>query len=463
MLTTFILLAVNAYHAGRELPYSAASAESKLADTSAGSAVSGSGPDLTSRHFLHASDADLSIGASERQMLYQAQDAAVSPTVVPDADSGNSGTALQTDADNQESQKNQTQLQSGGADENEHADLTNAEITDTEKTDSKKTDTEKPNSTKTDTEKPNSTKTDKDKTDSKKTDTEKTDSKKTNTENTDTKNTNIDKTDIGKKDTEKTDIEKPDREKTDLKKTDTEKTDIKKTDINKTNANKADLNKTDTKKPDTEKKKKDQQSPNNSRRTFQTVTEDYFSDALFIGDSRTVGMFQSHLLPQAAYYAKTGIGIGDLLTERIVNEGGVMISVTDALQRHSFGKVYIMIGINDIARGDVEWFTEQYKKILATVRQTQPDAVIYIQGNIPMSYRTQDLDGALNNQNLSQRDKASQALADAEHIFYLDISSIYADANGHLASAYTRDGLHVCTDDYPLWVDYLLRHAIVCT
>ena len=111
MLTSFILFAVNAYYAGRELPYSAASAESKLADTSAGSAVSGSGPDLTSRHFLHASDADLSIGASERQMLYQAQDAAISPTVVPDADSGNGAAALQADADNQESQKNQTQLQ----------------------------------------------------------------------------------------------------------------------------------------------------------------------------------------------------------------------------------------------------------------------------------------------------------------------------------------------------------------
>ncbi len=432
MLTSFILFAVNAYYAGRELPYSAASAESKLADTSAGSAVSGSGPDLTSRHFLHASDADLSIGASERQMLYQAQDAAISTTVVPAADSGNGAAALQADADNQESQKNQTQLQSGGTDENEHADITNAEKTDTEMTDSKKTDTEKTDSTKTDTEK----------TDSTKTDTEKTDNKKTDTEKTDIKNTNIVKTDIGKKDTEKTDLKKPDTEKTDIEKTD---------------------NKTDIKKSDTENKKKDQQSPNHSRRTFQTVTEDYFSDALFIGDSRTVGMFQSHLLPQAAYYAKTGIGIGDILTDRIVNEGGVMISVTDALQRHSFGKVYIMIGINDIARGDVEWFTEQYKKILATVRQTQPDAVIYIQGNIPMSYRTQDLDGALNNQNLSKRDKASQALADSEHIFYLDISSIYADANGHLASAYTRDGLHVCTDDYPLWVDYLLQHAIVCT
>lgn len=203
------------------------------------------------------------------------------------------------------------------------------------------------------------------------------------------------------------------------------------------------------------------QADDNDRNDFQTVTEDYFSDALFIGDSRTVGMLQSHLLPQATYYAKTGIGIGDFLSKRIVNEGGWMISVKDALRSHSFGKVYIMIGINDIASGDVDWFTEQYKDILETVRRTQPEAVIYIQGNIPMSYNTQDLNGALNNKNLSLRNEASRALADAENIFYLDIDKIYADANGNLKSSYTTDGLHVGTSYYPLWVDYLLQHAIV--
>lgn len=194
---------------------------------------------------------------------------------------------------------------------------------------------------------------------------------------------------------------------------------------------------------------------------FCTVSEDYFSDALFIGDSRTVGMLQSHLLPGAAYYAKTGIGIGTILSERIVNEGGRMISVCDALSLHSFGKVYIMIGINDISAGDTDWFVKQYREILRTVRQTQPDAVIYIQGNIPMSYGTQDLSGALNNQNLSRRNEASRALADKETIFYLDISSIYADENGNLKSHYTSDGLHVMPDYYPLWVDYLLHHAVI--
>ncbi len=212
---------------------------------------------------------------------------------------------------------------------------------------------------------------------------------------------------------------------------------------------------------DTAKSKKKKKESDKKRLTFTTVTEDYFSDALFIGDSRTVGMMQSHLLPESAYYARTGIGIGDILTERIVSEGGRMISIQEALCLHSFGKVYIMIGINDISRGDTDWFLEQYQNILTAVRQTQPDAVIYIQGNIPMSYGTQDLTGALNNQNLASRNEASRTLADSQNIFYLDIDKIYADNNGNLQPGYTTDGLHVSSGYYSLWVDYLMQHAIV--
>lgn len=208
-------------------------------------------------------------------------------------------------------------------------------------------------------------------------------------------------------------------------------------------------------------KQKNKKDTDDTRYTFQTVTEDYFSDALFIGDSRTVGMQQSGLLPGAVFYAKTGIGIGEILSERIVNENGYMITVKDALSRHSFGKVYIMIGINDISAGDTEWFAERYTEILDAVRSTQPHAVIYIQGNIPMSYAAQDLHGALNNQNLRLRDEASKALADWKTVFYLDVNTLYADANGHLASMYTTDGLHIKPNYYPLWTDYLKHRAIV--
>lgn len=199
----------------------------------------------------------------------------------------------------------------------------------------------------------------------------------------------------------------------------------------------------------------------NDTDTFEAVTEDYFSDAVFIGDSRTVGMQQSGLLPNATYYAKVGIGIGDILTQRIVYDGGTMITVKEALSRHSFGKVYLMVGINDMSSGDKNWFQAQYQEILRVVQSTQPNALIYIQGNIPMSYAAQDLSGSLNNQNLVQRNEKSRQLADKKSIFYLDIASVYADANGHLNASYTSDGLHILSRYYPLWVTYLMQHAIV--
>ena len=71
-----------------------------------------------------------------------------------------------------------------------------------------------------------------------------------------------------------------------------------------------------------------------------------------------------------------------------------------------------------------------------------------------MSYGKQDLNGTLNNRNLALRNEASSTLADSKTVFYLDISQVYADAYGNLASLYTRDGLHVKPDHYALWVDY---------
>ena len=216
---------------------------------------------------------------------------------------------------------------------------------------------------------------------------------------------------------------------------------------------------------DTVQKSGNQEDEEDEKKLLEeTVGDDYFADALFIGDSRTVGIQESGLLPEATYYAKVGIGIGELLEEAIIYENGMMLTIPQALQLHSFGKVYVMIGINDMSKGDVDWFLEKYKEILEVVRETQPEAVIYIQGNIPMAYYKQEADsseGALTNANLRERNTASRRLADGKLVFYLDTQDIYADSYGNLNTIYTTDGLHVKLSDYDLWMDYLKQHARV--
>lgn len=194
-------------------------------------------------------------------------------------------------------------------------------------------------------------------------------------------------------------------------------------------------------------------------KTFHTVTESYFSDAVFIGDSRTVGLQQSGLLSDASYYAKIGIGINGILTERIVSESGVMLTVEEALGRHTFGKVYLMIGANDISRADPEWFKEKCEELLAILRRTQPNAIIYIQGNLPIGASAES--GSTTNTNLRLINEASRALTDSETIFYLPVNESYMDENGRLAAYFTSDGLHIRSQYHTIWADYLKSHAIV--
>lgn len=81
--------------------------------------------------------------------------------------------------------------------------------------------------------------------------------------------------------------------------------------------------------------------------TFTDVTQDYFDDAVFIGDSRTVGLRDYGGWDNATYYASIGLTVYDMFDTPIVEENGAKITVEEALSEHQFGKVYLMIGINE--------------------------------------------------------------------------------------------------------------------
>ena len=87
---------------------------------------------------------------------------------------------------------------------------------------------------------------------------------------------------------------------------------------------------------------------------FQTVTEDYFNDAAFIGDSRTVGLFEyGGIEERADFYAKISLTIYNVFTELLAKdeETGKKITALEALTIKQYGKVYLMLGINELGSG----------------------------------------------------------------------------------------------------------------
>ncbi len=186
---------------------------------------------------------------------------------------------------------------------------------------------------------------------------------------------------------------------------------------------------------------------------FVTVDESWFDDAVFIGDSHIEGFCDYAGVRNATYYYKRGLDIWSVLKKPFV---GGKLTVPQALSQQRFGKIYIMLGINEIGCGTTESYAAQYADVVAQLRELQPDALIYIQAIFHTSQKKSDTT-IYNNDTINARNEAISRLADGERVFFLDCNAVFDDENGALTPTYSGDGVHVKAPYYTMWRDYLLR------
>ena len=191
---------------------------------------------------------------------------------------------------------------------------------------------------------------------------------------------------------------------------------------------------------------------------FQTVTEDYFDDALFIGDSRTQGLQLYSTLDNATFYAATSMSIFGIMDSTETVDG--VTGIRNLLQSKQFGKIYIMFGINE-AGYDTDAFVERYGQVVEEIRGYQPDAIIYVQGIMYVTAAKAAAEPVFSNDNIRKKNEGLKGLANGEDIFYLEVNDNLNDGQGNLPEEYTGDGVHLKASYYSLWRDYLLEHAIV--
>ncbi len=196
---------------------------------------------------------------------------------------------------------------------------------------------------------------------------------------------------------------------------------------------------------------------------FTTVDQSYFDDALFIGDSRTVGLSQYSGWKNPVYYADVGLTIYDVFDKKIAEVNGEKLTIDKALEKQKFGKIYIMLGINELGRGTTGKFAERYRQVIGRIRELQPDALIFIEGIMKVSKKKSDTDPIFNNQNINERNAAIETLADNTSVFYIDVNQAIADETGGIPAEDTFDNVHLKAAYYHLWTDFLLTHGIIKT
>lgn len=194
--------------------------------------------------------------------------------------------------------------------------------------------------------------------------------------------------------------------------------------------------------------------------SFTPVTEDYFKDAVFIGDSRTVGICEYSGIENATFLCKTSLTIYDYDKPKI-SYNNEKTSIQDVLEQKQFGKVYLMVGINECSYGTPESFYELYRQVVEDIRKLQPNALIFIEGNLLVTQSKSDSKQGVTNENISSRNELIATLANQKDIFYIDINNSSLCENGALIPEFTWDQIHIKAQYYTVWKDFLLEHGIV--
>lgn len=206
---------------------------------------------------------------------------------------------------------------------------------------------------------------------------------------------------------------------------------------------------------------KDSTSEANDDFEYETVEKSYFKDALFIGDSRTVGLSEYSGWTEPAYFADVGLTIYDIFDKEIAEVNGKKLTIDKALAKQKYGKIYIMLGINELGTGTTKTFVAAYKKVIEEIQKLQPDAIIYIEGIMNVTKKKSDSDPIFNNKNIKDRNKGIAALADNKATFYIDVNEVITDKTGGIPEKYTFDSIHLKAAYYKIWTEFLLNHGIV--
>lgn len=196
------------------------------------------------------------------------------------------------------------------------------------------------------------------------------------------------------------------------------------------------------------------------RRKFVTVEEDYFEDAVFIGDSRTVGLQDYGGLDKTDFFATVGMNVYDLWTDKFCEVNGEKVTLEEALTAKQYGKIYFQIGINEMGRGTLDGFMEKYAQSVEKIRELQPEAFIFLQGIMKVTAEKSNSDSIFNNQGIQARNERIAELADGITVFYIDVNEVVCDETGGLRADLTFDNLHLYGSKYGIWVDFLKTRGI---
>ncbi len=188
------------------------------------------------------------------------------------------------------------------------------------------------------------------------------------------------------------------------------------------------------------------------------VTNDWFSDSVFIGDSLTDGFRRYAGLSEADYLCSTGASVYNILS-RTLTYAEDSATVLSRLETREYSSVFIMLGINEIGC-DPDDYRDSYEELIATIRDLQPGVKIYIQSVLPVTEAKDSSGGVFTISRICAFNDTIVDMCKDLDLIFIDTYSALADSKGFLPADCSWDGIHLQIPAYEIWLDYLKLNVV---
>lgn len=176
---------------------------------------------------------------------------------------------------------------------------------------------------------------------------------------------------------------------------------------------------------------------------FRLIQDVETGEIIFLGDSITdiaewADLFKNNKVKNRGISADKTFGVLNRLDEVIGRKPA---------------KVFVMIGINDIA-GNVpdSLITKNYTAIIKRIRAALPETKVYIQSLLPTNDTFTEFPRHQHKEeHINAVNNYLRQLADQQQCTYVDLYHAMLDSNGKLNKQYTNDGLHLTGEGYMMW------------
>ena len=182
------------------------------------------------------------------------------------------------------------------------------------------------------------------------------------------------------------------------------------------------------------------------------ISDDYYANSAFIGNSFADDLYTYSLVPNADFFARTGLSVDDAL------EGdGEKKPVTEELDNgKSYDRIFMIFGENELGWVDSGTFNYEYGELIDKVKELCPESRVYLLAITPVTKKSSDENiNVTNNDRIREYNEIIKTLAEEKNAVYADVYSAVADKDGNLPVGAATDGVHFGKEYYEKCLLYI--------